>query len=127
MGATCPAPTLGKGSYYLRSSAGFHLPLHRGAAADRPATFPQAGATTRGLVVATAGGAVVRRGAAKAWRAANAADGAPAFTFIQTDAEAGHPAAVIVFQAAPNAAAIFFEHPHVEGGIAVELEVQGAP
>ena len=33
----------------------------------------------------------------------------------------------VVFRAAPSAATIFPKHPHVEGGIAVELEVQGAP
>ena len=34
---------------------------------------------------------------------------------------------IVVLRAAPSAATIFLEHPHVEGGIAVELEVQGAP
>ena len=77
--------------------------------------------------MATAGGAAVLRGAAEAWRAANAAGHAPAFIFISTIVEAGHPAAVIVFGAAPNMAAVFSERPHVEGGITVELEMQGAP
>ena len=36
-------------------------------------------------------------------------------------------AAVVVLRATPSAATIFPEHAHVEGGIAVELEVQGAP
>ena len=36
-------------------------------------------------------------------------------------------AAVVVLRVAPSAATIFLEHPHVEGGITVELEVQGAP
>ena len=36
-------------------------------------------------------------------------------------------AAVVILRATPSAATIFPEHPHVEGGIAVELEVQGAP
>ena len=39
----------------------------------------------------------------------------------------GFPAAVVVLRAAPYAATIFPKHPHVEGGIAVKLEVQGAP
>ena len=34
---------------------------------------------------------------------------------------------VLVLGAAPCAATIFPKHPHVEGGIAVKLEVQGAP
>ena len=36
-------------------------------------------------------------------------------------------AAIIILRATPSAATIFLEHPHIEGGIAVELEVQGAP
>ena len=39
----------------------------------------------------------------------------------------GPTAAVIILRAAPSAATIFLEHPHIEGGIAVEFEVQGAP
>ena len=42
-------------------------------------------------------------------------------------AGARSPATVVVFRAAPHAATIFPKHPHVEGGIAVELEVHGAP
>ena len=87
----------------------------------------KASAAARRLVAATAGGAAVRTGAAEAWRAANAACHAPAFIFISTIAEAGHPAVVIILGTAPNTAAILSEHPHVEGGVAVELEVQGAP
>ena len=34
---------------------------------------------------------------------------------------------VVVLRVAPSVATILLEHPHVEGGIAVELEVQGAP
>ena len=123
MGATCPALTLGKGSYCLWSSAGFHLPLHRGMVAGRPAAPSQAGATARGLVTTTAGGAAVRWGVTKAWRASGAAARVPPTTFIPTNAGAGHTAAVIVFGAAPSTATVFPEHPHVEGGIAVELEV----
>ena len=82
---------------------------------------------TRGLVAATTGGVAVRRGAAEAWRVANAAGHAPAFIFVPTIAEARYPAAVIVFEAAPSTAIVFPEHPHVEGGIAIKLEVQGAP
>ena len=40
---------------------------------------------------------------------------------------AGFPAAVVVLRAAPCVATIFPKHPHVEGGITVKLEVQGAP
>ena len=81
----------------------------------------------RWLVTAAAGGAIVRRGAAEAWRATDAADHVPTFVFISAIAEAKQLVAVIVFGAAPNAAAIFSEHPHVEGGVAVELEMQDAP
>ena len=35
----------------------------------------------------------------------------------------GFPAAVVTLGATPCAAAIFPKHPHVEGGVAVELEV----
>ena len=57
----------------------------------------------------------------------SAADHAPADIFIRIIVGAGYPAAVIVFGAAPNAAAVFSEHPCVEGGVAVKLEMQGAP
>ena len=40
---------------------------------------------------------------------------------------AGFPAAVVALGAAPRAVTIFRKHPHIEGGVAVELEVQGAP
>ena len=36
-------------------------------------------------------------------------------------------ATVVVLRATPSAATIFPEHPHIEGGITVELKVQGAP
>ena len=78
-------------------------------------------------VTATAGGVAIRRGTAKAWRAVNAAGHAPTFVFISTIAKAGHPVTIIIFGAAPNAVAIFSEHPHVEGGVAIEIEMQGAP
>ena len=55
----------------------------------------------------------------------SAADHARAIVFIV--ARAGPTTAVVILRAAPSAATIFPEHPHVEGGIAVELEVQGAP
>ena len=35
-------------------------------------------------------------------------------------------AAFVVFGAAPSTATVFPEHPHVEGVVAIELEVQGA-
>ena len=123
MGMTCPTSTLGKSSYCLRSSAGFQLPLHRGMVAGRPAAFSQVGATVRGLVATTAGGAVVRWGVTKAWWASGTAARAPPTTFIPANAGAGRTTAVIVFGAASGAAALFLEHPHIEGGIAVELKV----
>ena len=76
----------------------------------------------RRLVAATAGGAAVRRGVTEAWRTVEAAGPAPAFIFIPTIAEVGRLATVVVF-----GAAIFSKHPHVEGGVSIELEVKGAP
>ena len=35
--------------------------------------------------------------------------------------------AVVVFRVAPYTETIFPKHPHVEGGVAIELEVEGAP
>ena len=89
----------------------------------RPAALSQASTTTRGLVATTAGGATVRWGVTKAWWASGAAARAPPTTFIPTNAGAGRTAAVIVFGAASGAATVFPEHPHVEGGIVVELKV----
>ena len=77
----------------------------------------------RGLVATTAGGAAVRWGVTKAWRASGTVARAPPTTFIPINAGAGRTAAVIVFGAASGTAAVFPEHPHVEGGIAVELKV----
>ena len=77
----------------------------------------------RGLVATTAGGAAVRWGVIGAWRASGTSSRAPSTTFIPINAGAGRTAAVIVFGGASRAAAVFPEHPHVEGGIAVELEV----
>ena len=77
----------------------------------------------RGMVATTAGGAVVRWGVTKAWRASGTAARAPPTTFIPINAGAGRAAMVIIFGAASSVAAVFPEHPHVEGGIAVELEV----
>ena len=78
---------------------------------------------TRGLVAIATGGAAVRGGVTKAWRASGTAARAPSATFTPTNAGAGRAAAVIVFGAAPSTAAVFPEHPHVEGGVAVKLEV----
>ena len=51
----------------------------------------------------------------------------PVAVFILVSARAGQAAAVVVFGAAPSTATVFPEHPHVEGGVAIKLEVQGAP
>ena len=76
------------------------------------------------VMVATAtGGAAVLRGVTRAWRASGTAARAPSATFTLTSGGAGRAAAVIVFGAASGTAAVFPEHPHVEGGIIVELEV----
>ena len=93
----------------------------------QPAALSQASAMTRGLVATTTGGAEIRRGVARAWRASGPAARAPFATFTPTNAGAGHAAAVIVLGAASGTAAVFPEHPHVGGGITVKLEVEGAP
>ena len=77
----------------------------------------------QGLVATTAGGAAIQWGVTKAWRASGTAARAPSTTFILTNAGAGRAAVVIVFGVASGAAAVFPEHPHVEGGITVELKV----
>ena len=88
----------------------------------RPSALSQVSTLARGEVATTTGGAAVRWGVTKAWRASGAASHAPPTTFIPTNAGAGRTAAVIVFGAASGTAAVFPEHPHVEGGIAVELK-----
>ena len=51
----------------------------------------------------------------------------PVTIFVLVSAGAGQAAAVVVFRATPGTATVFPEHPHVEGGVAIKLEVQGAP
>ena len=89
----------------------------------RPAALSQVSAPEKGEVAAIAGGAVARWGVAKAWRASGAPARAPPTTFIPANTRAGRMAVVIVFETESGAAAVFSEHPHVEGGIAVELKV----
>ena len=55
------------------------------------------------------------------------AEGTPAFTLVATVADTKHLTAVVVLRAAPDAAAIFPEHPHIEGRVAIVLEVEGSP
>ena len=47
----------------------------------------------------------------------------PAAVFILVSTGAGQAAVVIVFGATPSAATILPEHPHIEGGVAIEFEV----
>ena len=77
----------------------------------------------RRLVIATTAGAVTGGRAAVAGRDAVAAEGRLALILVATVTKAEHLLTVVRLGAAPGAAAIFPEHPHVEGGIAVELEV----
>ena len=79
------------------------------------------------MIAATAGGAVAGGGATKARRATVASGSRFAFALVTAVAKAEHLVTIIIFREAPNVAAIFSEHPHVEGGITVKLEVQGAP
>ena len=81
---------------------------------------------TRGLVATATRGAAIKRGVTRAWRASGTAARAPPATFTPTNAGAGSTAAVIVLGAASSMMVVFPEHPHVEGGVAVELEVQSA-
>ena len=55
------------------------------------------------------------------------AENKPAFALVTAVAEAEHLTTVVVLRAAPDAATIFPEHPHIEGRIAIVLEVEGAP
>ena len=55
------------------------------------------------------------------------AEDKPAFALVMAVAEAEHLTVVVVLRAAPDAAAIFPEHPHIEGRVAIVLEVEGAP
>ena len=79
------------------------------------------------MVVAAAAGAVAGRRVAVAGRAMAGAEGKPAFTLVAAVAETEHLTAVVVLRAAPDAAAIFPEYPHIEGRVAIVLEVEGAP
>ena len=54
------------------------------------------------------------------------AEGDPAFTLVAAVAEAGHLTTVVVLRATPEGTAIFPEHPHIEGRVAIVLEVEGA-
>ena len=69
----------------------------------------------------------IAQGTAEAQRTPSTAACMPVAVFILASTGAGQAATVVVFEAAPNTATIFPEHPHVEGGVAIELEVQGAP
>ena len=89
----------------------------------RPAALSQASATTRGLVATATGGAAVRGGVTRAWWASGTAARTPSATFAPTNAKVGRAAMVIIFWAASGMAAVFPEHPHIEGGVVVELEV----
>ena len=51
----------------------------------------------------------------------------PVAIFILVRARARQAAAVVIFRATPGTVTVFPEHPHVEGGVAVKLEVQDAP
>ena len=77
--------------------------------------------------IAAAAGAVAGGRAVIAGRAAAGAEGKSTFTLVTTVAKAKHLAAVVVLRAASDAATIFPEYPHVEGRVAVVLEVEGAP
>ena len=55
------------------------------------------------------------------------AEDKPAFTLVAAVPEAEHLTTVVVLRAAPDAATIFPEHPHIEGRVAIVLEVEGAP
>ena len=52
-----------------------------------------------------------------------AAEGRLAFVLAATVTKAEHLLTIVRLGAAPGAATIFPKHPHVEGRIAVELEV----
>ena len=74
------------------------------------------------MVIAAAAGAFATRRATVAGRGA-----AGELALIAAIAETEHLLTIIRHEAAPGAATIFPKHPHVEGGIVVELGVQSAP
>ena len=78
------------------------------------------------LVTTAARGAAVGRGGVEACRAAGAAGRMPDLVFAAAITKDERPAVVVTFGAAPGTAAISSEHPHEEGGVTIELEVEGA-
>ena len=78
----------------------------------------------RRLIKAAAAGTVAKRGVTIARRGAA---GGFVLLLVPTTAKAEHLLAVVHLGAASGAAIVFPEHPHEEGRVAVELEVEGAP
>ena len=111
----------------LLGSAGPLLALHLGTATRRPAATLEAGAAMWRLVRATTAGAVAEGRTAVTGRAAACAEGKAILTLITAVAKVEHLLTVIVLGVAPDAPAVFSEHPHVEGHVAVVFEVEGAP
>ena len=81
----------------------------------------------RRLVVTTAAGAVAGGRAAVARRDVDGTKGGFALILVTTIAKADHLVAIVVLGAAPGAATVFSEHPHIEGRSTVILEVERAP
>ena len=81
----------------------------------------------RRLVIATTTGAIARGRATIAGRDTVGTKGGFALILVMAIAKAEHLLAVVHLGAAPDTAAVFRKHPHVEGRVAVILEVEGAP
>ena len=91
----------------------------------RPATVFKAGTAACRLVVAVTAGAVAGGRAGIAGRDAVGTKGGFALILVMAIAKAEHLLAVVHLGAAPSAAIILPEHPHIEGRVTVILEMEG--
>ena len=93
----------------------------------RHAIFLEASPTTWRLVIAAAAGALAGGGATAAGGGAAVTKGKLTLVVITAVSKGKLIVVAAVFRAAPRTAPIFPEHPHIEGHVAVILEVKGAP
>ena len=101
--------------------------LYRRVAAGRPATILIVSLATWRLVVAAAAATFTGGGAVATGQATVVAKSDLAHGVVAAIVKAQLVIAAAVLMAAPCTAAVFPKNPHVEGRVAVKLEVQGAP
>src|SRR4051812_33560597 len=97
------------------SSVRVFLPLHRSTATRRLIAFPNPSPAASWLVVAAVVGALAGGGAAAVVGSTAVAKGKLTLIVVAAVAKGKLVVAVAVFQAAPRTAAVFPEHPHIEG------------